>query len=128
LARGLQNMLAHGYQVAIQTVAGAGLFPHMVEDSLKAFLEQSSRFLHPVFVGATRFIPRSRSTSSPPSARPAWSGFEARFTIRKAFWSLMGSTATCCADPAIEELKGREARPLAFTRPRHFHAGVSADC
>jgi hypothetical protein len=32
-ARGLQNMLAHGYLVAIQTVAGAGLFPHMVEDS-----------------------------------------------------------------------------------------------
>jgi hypothetical protein len=25
--------------VAIQTAAGAGLFPHMVEDSLKAFLE-----------------------------------------------------------------------------------------
>ena len=54
-ARGLQNMLAHGYQVAIQTVAGAGLFPHMVEDSLKAFLEQSSRFLHPVFVGDTLY-------------------------------------------------------------------------
>ena len=54
-ARGLQNMLAHGYLVAIQTVAGAGLFPHMVEDSLKAFLEQSSRFLHPVFVGDTLY-------------------------------------------------------------------------
>jgi len=53
--RGLQNMLAHGYQVAIQTVAGAGIFPHMVEDSLKAFLEQSSRFLHPVFVGDTLY-------------------------------------------------------------------------
>ena len=34
-ARGLPDMLAHGYQVAIQTCAGAGLFPHMVEDSLK---------------------------------------------------------------------------------------------
>jgi acyl dehydratase len=54
-ARGLQSMLAHGYLVAIQTVAGAGLFPHMVEDSLKAFLEQSSRFLHPVFVGDTLY-------------------------------------------------------------------------
>ncbi len=27
----------------------------MVEDSLKAFLEQSSRFLHPVFVGDTLY-------------------------------------------------------------------------
>jgi acyl dehydratase len=54
-ARGLPGMLAHGYQVAIQTAAGAGLFPHMVEDSLKAFLEQSSRFLHPVFAGDTLY-------------------------------------------------------------------------
>jgi acyl dehydratase len=48
-------MLAHGYQVAIQTAAGAGIFPHLVEESLKAFLEQSSRFLHPVFVGDTLY-------------------------------------------------------------------------
>ena len=27
-ARGMPDMLAHGYQVAIQTAAGAGLFPH----------------------------------------------------------------------------------------------------
>ncbi|MEQ1613057.1 MAG: MaoC family dehydratase [Hyphomicrobiaceae bacterium] len=54
-ARGMPGMLAHGYQVAIQTVAGAGLFPHLIEESLKAFLEQSSRFLHPVFVGDTLY-------------------------------------------------------------------------
>ncbi|PZW37725.1 acyl dehydratase [Humitalea rosea] len=54
-ARGLPDMLAHGYQVAIQTAAGAGIFPHLVEESLKAFLEQSSRFLHPVFVGDTLY-------------------------------------------------------------------------
>jgi acyl dehydratase len=54
-ARGLPNMLAHGYLVAIQTVAGAGLFAHMVSDSLKAFLEQSTRFLRPVFVGDTLY-------------------------------------------------------------------------
>ena len=54
-ARGLQDMLAHGYQVAIQSVAGAGTFPHQVEDSLLAFLEQSSRFLHPVVVGDTLY-------------------------------------------------------------------------
>lgn len=53
--RGMPNLLAHGYQVAIQTAAGAGLFPHLVEDSLKAFLEQSSRFLKPVFAGDTLY-------------------------------------------------------------------------
>jgi acyl dehydratase len=54
-ARGMPHMLAHGFQVAIQTAAGAGLFPHLVEDSLKAFLDQSSRFLHPVFAGDTLY-------------------------------------------------------------------------
>jgi acyl dehydratase len=54
-ARGLPGMLAHGFQVAIQTCAGAGLFPHMVEDSLKGFIEQSSRFLHPVLLGDTLY-------------------------------------------------------------------------
>ena len=54
-AHGLPGMLAHGFQVAIQTCAGAGLFPHMVEESLKGFIEQSSRFLHPVLLGDTLY-------------------------------------------------------------------------
>jgi acyl dehydratase len=54
-ARGLPNMLAHGFQVLIQTAVGAGLFAHMVQDSLKAFIEQSSRFLNPVFLGDTLY-------------------------------------------------------------------------
>jgi acyl dehydratase len=54
-ARGLPDMLAHGFQVAVQTCAGAGLFPHLVEESLKGFLEQSSRFLHPVVLGDTLY-------------------------------------------------------------------------
>lgn len=54
-AHGFPDMLAHGYQVAIQTVAGAGTFPFMVEESLKAFLEQSSRFLYPVVAGDTLY-------------------------------------------------------------------------
>jgi len=54
-ARGMPHMLAHGFQVTIQTAAGAGIFPHLVEGSLKGFLEQSSRFLHPVFVGDTLY-------------------------------------------------------------------------
>ncbi len=54
-SHGMPHMLAHGFQVLIQTAAGAGLFPHMVELSLKAFIEQSSRFLKPVFVGDTLY-------------------------------------------------------------------------
>lgn len=54
-ARGMPGMLAHGFQVAIQTAAGAGLFPHMVEHSLMGFIEQSSRFLNPVFTGDTLY-------------------------------------------------------------------------
>ena len=54
-ARGMPHMLAHGYQVLIQTAAGAGMFPFMVEDSMIGFLDQSSRFLAPVYVGDTLY-------------------------------------------------------------------------
>jgi acyl dehydratase len=54
-ARGMPGLLAHGYQVLIQTAAGAGLFPHMVEASMKGFIEQSSRFVAPVFAGDTLY-------------------------------------------------------------------------
>ncbi len=53
--RGMPDMLAHGFQVLIQTAAGAGDFPYMVEDSLIGFLEQSSRFLKPVYSGDTLY-------------------------------------------------------------------------
>jgi acyl dehydratase len=53
--KGHRDMLAHGFQVVIQTAAGAGLFPHLVEDSLVGFIEQSSRFLKPVYVGDTLY-------------------------------------------------------------------------
>ncbi len=52
---GHPDLLAHGYQVLIQTAAGAGLFPSLVEDSLMGFLEQSSRFLKPVYAGDTLY-------------------------------------------------------------------------
>ena len=55
-ARGLPHMLAHGFQVLAQTCGGAGLFAHYVEDSLKGFIEQSSRFLAMVFVGDTLYV------------------------------------------------------------------------
>ena len=52
-ARGMPGLLAHGFQSLIQTAPGAGLFPYMVEESLAGFIEQSSRFLQPVYAGDT---------------------------------------------------------------------------
>lgn len=51
--RGMPDLLAHGLQTLAQTAPGAGLFPYLVEESLVGFLEQSSKFLKPVFAGDT---------------------------------------------------------------------------
>ena len=50
---GHPQLLAHGLQVVSLAAAGAGMFPHMTSDSLIAFIEQSSKFLGPVYVGDT---------------------------------------------------------------------------
>jgi acyl dehydratase len=57
-ARGMPGLLAHGLQSLVQTAPGAGLFPYMTEDSLVGFIEQSSRFLKPVFAGDTVYPAR----------------------------------------------------------------------
>ena len=54
-ARGMPDLLAHGFQVLIQTAAGAGLLPHLVDESLIGFIEQSSRFLKGVYAGDTLY-------------------------------------------------------------------------
>ena len=51
--RGHRDMVAHGFQVAIQTAPGAGMLPHVLEDSLIGLIEQSSKFLKPVYCGDT---------------------------------------------------------------------------
>ena len=55
-ANGHRNLLAHGFQVLCFTAAGAGLFPHVLGESLIGFIEQSSRFLK-VFMPGTRYTP-----------------------------------------------------------------------
>ena len=50
-ASGLPGVMAHGFQVLIQTVAGAGTFHGMVARSLLGMIEQSSRFGPAVFMG-----------------------------------------------------------------------------
>jgi acyl dehydratase len=52
---GHPHMLAHGFQVLIQTAPGAGDFPRYIGASLVGFIEQSSRFLKPVYVGDTLY-------------------------------------------------------------------------
>ena len=54
-AHGHRDLLAHGFQVVIQAAPGAGIFPYLVEDSLMGFIEQSSRFLKPVYSGDTLY-------------------------------------------------------------------------
>ena len=53
--RGMPHLLAHGFQTLIHTAPGAGLFPFLVEESLVGFLEQSSRFLKPVYADDTLY-------------------------------------------------------------------------
>ncbi len=54
-SRGMPGLLAHGLQTLVQTAPGAGLFPFLVEDCLVGFIEQSSKFLKPVFTGDTLY-------------------------------------------------------------------------
>ena len=65
-ARGHRDLLAHGFQVVIQTAAGAGRLPHEMGDALVAFLEQGSRFLAPVYAGDTLY-PQLRITELTPN-------------------------------------------------------------
>ena len=58
--KGYPNMMAHGFQTLIQTCPGATGLAQQMEDALVGFLEQSSRFLKPVF-GATHYTQRWKS-------------------------------------------------------------------
>jgi len=51
--QGHEGMLAHGFQVLAFTAAGAGLLPHVLGEALIGFIEQSCRFLAPVYPGDT---------------------------------------------------------------------------
>ena len=53
--RGHPDPLAHGFQVLCFTAAGAGTFAHVIGESLIAFIEQSSKFLKPVYPGDTLY-------------------------------------------------------------------------
>ena len=47
--------MAHGFQILCFTAAGASSFAHTIGDALIAFIEQSSKFLKPVYPGDTLY-------------------------------------------------------------------------
>ncbi len=51
--QGHPELLAHGMQVLIQTAPGAGMLPHVLGENLIGLIEQSSKFLKPVYCGDT---------------------------------------------------------------------------
>ena len=53
--RGHKGPLAHGFQILAFTAAGASAFAHAIGDALIAFVEQSSKFLKPVYAGDTLY-------------------------------------------------------------------------
>jgi len=53
--RGHKGPLAHGFQILAFTAAGASTFAHAIGDALIAFVEQSSKFLKPVYAGDTLY-------------------------------------------------------------------------
>ena len=53
--KGYPDMMAHGFQTLIQTCPGATGLAQQMEDALVGFLEQSCRFLKPVFAGDTLY-------------------------------------------------------------------------
>jgi acyl dehydratase len=94
-AHGLPGMLAHGFQTLIQTAPGAGLFPFLTEESLVGFLEQSSRFLKPVFAGDTVYPMLEVDELSPGPRGSSVCG--ARCTTSGASSCWMDDSASSCA-------------------------------
>jgi acyl dehydratase len=54
-ALGHPGPLAHGLQVLCFTAAGAGLFPHVIGETLIGFIEVNARFLKPAYPGDTLY-------------------------------------------------------------------------
>src|ERR1700712_1919738 len=88
-ARGMPHLLAHGFQALIQTAPGAGLFPYMVEDSLVGFIEQSSKFLKPVFAGDTLY-PALEIDELSPNRSTGVVGFSTTVHNQRKEWVLEG--------------------------------------
>jgi acyl dehydratase len=54
-AQGHRDLLAHGLHLLALTAAGAGLFPHVIGESLVGFLDVQAKFLKAVYPGDTLY-------------------------------------------------------------------------
>ncbi|AVO37468.1 MaoC family dehydratase [Pukyongiella litopenaei] len=54
-AQGHPTLLGHGYQALILCAPGASALPHVLGDALIGFVEQSSKFLGPLYLGDTAY-------------------------------------------------------------------------
>jgi len=63
---GHPDLMAHGYQTLIQAAIGASPLAHQMGPALIGFIEQSSRFLAPVYCGDTLY-PSFEITALTPS-------------------------------------------------------------
>ncbi|WP_306005599.1 MaoC family dehydratase [Aquicoccus porphyridii] len=52
---GHRDLMAHGYQTLIQAAIGAAPLAHQMGEALIGFVEQSARFLAPVYCGDTLY-------------------------------------------------------------------------
>lgn len=52
---GHRDLMAHGYQTLIQAAIGACPLAHEMGEALIGFIEQSSRFIRPVYCGDTLY-------------------------------------------------------------------------
>ncbi|UYV39085.1 MaoC family dehydratase [Rhodobacteraceae bacterium D3-12] len=52
---GHRDLMAHGYQTLIQAAIGAAPLAHQMGEALIGFLDQSSRFRAPVYLGDTLY-------------------------------------------------------------------------
>ncbi|WP_127112333.1 MaoC family dehydratase [Shimia sediminis] len=64
---GHADLMAHGYQTLIQAAIGASPLAHEMGEALIGFIEQSSRFLKPVYCGDTLY-PEFEVTELKPGA------------------------------------------------------------
>jgi acyl dehydratase/molybdopterin converting factor small subunit len=84
--------VAHGLMLAAMTALGAGVLAPLVQESIVAFVEQSTRFLAPAFTGDTIY-PELEVVELTPKSTTGLLGFTARLTNQRGETVLEGRHA-----------------------------------
>ena len=122
--RGHPDLLAHGFQVLVQTAAGAGNFAHVIGDALVAFLDQSSKFLKPVYAGDTLYpsltvveLARQRTTGVV-TLRSTVHNQRGELCLEGTQRYLLRLAAATANRPGVKP-SGTSATPRGRRRPKH---------